>query len=97
MEPSRIERLRSAATAAAPEDPLAVLMHDPILNTEQAARIVGRPPATLRWWRNQKRGPKCFVVGQRSVAYRLSDVTRWLEQQYADQVVTDPEDAEVAQ
>jgi excisionase family DNA binding protein len=55
---------------------------DQLLTTEQAAEILNVPVATLRWWRHQRTGPKCFRLGQRKVMYKQSDLLAWLEKQY---------------
>lgn len=55
---------------------------DPILTTGQAAQMLGRPPATLRWWRHTGEGPRSFKMGKKAVAYKTSDVLSWLEAQY---------------
>jgi excisionase family DNA binding protein len=40
-----------------------------LLNTLQAAQLLGCHPDTLRLWRKQGRGPKWFKIGHR---YRYS-------------------------
>lgn len=55
---------------------------DQLLTTEQAAAILNVPPATMRWWRYQRTGPKAFRLGARKIMYKRSDVTAWCEQQY---------------
>lgn len=55
---------------------------DPILSTRQAAELLGRPEATLRWWRHTGEGPRSFTMGKKAVAYKTSDVVSWLEEQY---------------
>jgi predicted DNA-binding transcriptional regulator AlpA len=64
---------------------------DQLLTTEQTATVLNVPPATLRWWRHQRTGPKAFRLGARKVMYKLSDVVEWREQQYnAVQVTAAP-------
>jgi predicted DNA-binding transcriptional regulator AlpA len=63
---------------------------DQLLTTEQASEILNVPPATLRWWRHQRTGPKAFRLGARKVMYKLSDVVEWREQQYNAAQVTAP-------
>lgn len=52
------------------------------MTTNQAAEVLGRPPATLRWWRHAGEGPRSFRMGKKAVAYKASDVLAWLEAQY---------------
>lgn len=60
---------------------------DRLLTTEEAAEVLNVPPATLRWWRHQRTGPKAFRLGRRKVMYKLSDIIAWREERYrADQV-----------
>jgi len=40
-------------------------MPNNLLTTVQAAALLGLHPDTLRLWRKQGRGPKCFKVGNR--------------------------------
>ena len=58
-------------------------MEDTILTTAEVSALINVPVATLRWWRHQGTGPKAFRMGTRKVMYRRSDVTAWLEAQYA--------------
>jgi len=53
-----------------------------VLNTVQAAQILGRRPQTLRVWRLRGGGPKYLRLGNginARVAYRPSDLDAWLE------------------
>ncbi|OBG69245.1 hypothetical protein A9X05_05275 [Mycobacterium sp. E3298] len=59
---------------------------DQLLTTDQAAEILNVPPATLRWWRHQRTGPKAFRLGARKVMYKESDLAAWLEEQYNAEV-----------
>lgn len=56
---------------------------DELRTTSEVAEFLHVPVATLRWWRYQDTGPKGFRLGARKVMYRRSDVTDWLERQYA--------------
>ena len=56
------------------------------LSIEDVAERVGRPVATLRFWRHQGTGPRSFRLGGR-VAYMAADVEAWIEESYA----ADPE------
>lgn len=49
-----------------------------LLNTRQAADVLGLKPHTLYVWRSQKRGPKFIRVGTRAVRYRFSDLLDWI-------------------
>ena len=54
-----------------------------LINTAQAARILGIRAATLRKWRHLGRGP-CFVrYGHGSGGrcyYRMQDITQWVDE-----------------
>jgi len=50
------------------------------LNTQQVAEEYGFNPRTLRYWRHLGYGPASFNRGRR-VAYRRSEVERWLRAQ----------------
>lgn len=54
-----------------------------ILTTPETSAFLKVPQATLRWWRHTGRGPKAFRLGERKVVYKLSDLQRWLDKQYA--------------
>lgn len=49
-----------------------------LLNTEKAAEMLCLSEKTLRKWRWEGKGPHFVKVG-RKVAYRMSDVQKWLE------------------
>lgn len=51
-----------------------------LLSTEEVARILTVPVATLYCWRYKGTGPKAFRVGKH-LRYRLADVLEWLEWQ----------------
>lgn len=52
-----------------------------LLTLSEVAEMLRTPEATLRYWRHAGTGPRSFkIVGR--VAYKLSDVERWLEEQY---------------
>ncbi|MFN2615119.1 MAG: helix-turn-helix transcriptional regulator [Actinomycetota bacterium] len=53
---------------------------DPLWTTEELARFLGVPVATVYMWRTKGQGPPAFRVG-RYLRFRLSDVTAWLERQ----------------
>jgi predicted DNA-binding transcriptional regulator AlpA len=54
-----------------------------LLSTEDVARILVIPVATLYCWRYKGTGPKAYRVGKH-LRYRLSDVLAWLENDAAD-------------
>lgn len=49
-----------------------------LVNTTQAAKILEINEKTLTNWRSTGKSPKYIKVG-RSVRYRLSDLTAWIE------------------
>lgn len=71
-----------ARSVAAAAPPLVVVdADDPLLPRVEAARLVGRAPATLRDWACRREGPpflKCGSSRQARTLYRKSDLERWL-------------------
>lgn len=55
-------------------------MTDELLDIITAARALGVPVATLRWWRHNNVGPHSFKLG-RHVKYRRIDIDAWLQRQ----------------
>lgn len=53
-----------------------------LLRIGEVAEWTGIPEATLRYFRHEKRGPKCARLGRRLV-YRESDVQAWIDAQFA--------------
>ena len=51
-----------------------------LLSTDEVARLLVVPVATLYTWRYKGTGPKAFRVGKH-LRYRLGDVLSWLEEQ----------------
>ncbi len=51
-----------------------------LLNTVEAAELLGIKPSTLRIWRTQSKGPHYQKVGG-LVYYKPENVQRWLEAQ----------------
>ena len=49
-----------------------------LLSTDEVARLLVVPVATLYTWRYKGTGPKAYRVGKH-LRYRLSDVLAWLE------------------
>lgn len=60
-------------------DPVALMIRDPFLNTEDACAYLGIPKATLLTWRARRPGygPRAVKAGGR-LKYRLSELDRWL-------------------
>lgn len=52
-----------------------------ILTLEEVAERTRMPLNTLRWLRQQGKGPRTWKLGRRVVAY-LDDVDAWVEEQY---------------
>ena len=54
---------------------------DRMLNTAEAARVLGLSPVTLRQWRRRAdpKGPDYYRLGRTTVRYRQSEVVAWLE------------------
>ncbi len=56
-----------------------------LLTIEDVAERLGRPVATLRFWRHAGTGPRSFRLGGK-IAYKAVDVESWIEDAYnADQ------------
>ena len=51
-----------------------------LMSTEEVAKVLNRPPRTLRQWRYLGVGPKYLKVGA-AVRYRSNDVENWLRAQ----------------
>ena len=51
----------------------------PLLNTPQAAEILGISPKTLAKWRFTGEGPEFCRLGRRRVVYRLDDLFSFVE------------------
>lgn len=52
---------------------------EPMLTTDDVARICRTSASTVRYWRHTGYGPRGFRAGKR-VLYRSSDVREWLNQ-----------------
>ncbi len=57
-----------------PRDPAAAGQAGPWLDTDAAARLLGREPGTLRGWRSLGKGPAFRLVSGRFVRYHLDDL-----------------------
>lgn len=64
-------------------------MYDPILTTVEASLRTGLAVATLEKKRVYGTGPKFLKLG-RSVRYRESDLTAWLEMQLRNSTSAEP-------
>lgn len=54
-----------------------------VLNTDEAAILIGVTPGTLKWWRHIGKGPKFIKFGtakQAGVGYELTDIDEWKAQ-----------------
>lgn len=59
---------------------------DPLLTpAETGEHLNGIPVATLAQWRHRHAGPRFLKIGKH-VRYRLSDVEKWLADQYGQGV-----------
>jgi predicted DNA-binding transcriptional regulator AlpA len=73
------ERRVSAAEALADLS----LANDPLLGTAEAAAMLGLSQKTLREYRCDRRGPRCFKLGTKKQArtvYRRSDLESWVRE-----------------
>jgi predicted DNA-binding transcriptional regulator AlpA len=52
-----------------------------VLTAQEVYELTHVNPGTLRYWRSIGRGPAWFRLGPRKIAYRRSDVERWLQAQ----------------
>jgi predicted DNA-binding transcriptional regulator AlpA len=57
-------------------------MNSEILLMPEVSELTRVPMSTLRFYRHSGQGPRSFLLGGR-VAYKRSDVTAWVESQYA--------------
>ena len=53
-------------------------MNDRLLTSEEVSEYLGLSPHTIEMWRRKKVGPPWVKVG-RSVRYKESDVSSWVE------------------
>jgi predicted DNA-binding transcriptional regulator AlpA len=51
---------------------------DALINSKQAARLLGLSPRTLERHRLAGTGPRYIVLGRRLVRYRLMDIEAWI-------------------
>lgn len=55
---------------------------DDVISSEETSRLTSVREGTLRYWRSTGQGPAWFRLGARKIAYRRSDVERWMGEQY---------------
>jgi predicted DNA-binding transcriptional regulator AlpA len=53
-------------------------METKLLNTKQAAEVIGANPRTLDNWRNLGRGPVYVKLNARNVRYALADLLEYI-------------------
>lgn len=51
-----------------------------LLNSSEAARILGTKPRTLESWRYRGCGPRYVFMSGRAVRYRIQDLEEWVEE-----------------
>lgn len=68
---AELAALREAILAANPPE---------VMNTAEAAALVGVKPDTMRLWRKDGFGPRYSQPNERVVRYLRSDVISWLEE-----------------
>jgi predicted DNA-binding transcriptional regulator AlpA len=54
-----------------------------LIKTADFAEKVGRPSATIRYWRHIRFGPRGVTIG-RIVYYDEAEVDAWIEQQFTE-------------
>ena len=52
---------------------------DTMLDTQQAAELLGLRPQTLHDWRCRCKGPSYHRLGTRAVRYRVADLRAWAD------------------
>lgn len=57
----------------------------PFMSTRDVAALTGLSESTLRWWRMEggKQGPPSFILGEKRVMYRRTEVMAWIAAQEA--------------
>ena len=63
-----------------------------VMTSEETSELTHVKAGTLRYWRSTGQGPAWFRLGPRKIAYRRSDVERWMREQF-DRSYTDPASA----
>ena len=54
-------------------------MENNVLTTQEAAQVLGLAVTTLCKYRCFGGGPRYLKIGKKSVRYRMSDLTTWLD------------------
>lgn len=54
---------------------------DGLLDTAEAARVLGISPATLNTWRSRRLGPRWVAVSARAVRYQRRALDEFIERQ----------------
>src|SRR5689334_4246208 len=60
-----------------PDELASLIARDPLLNVPEAAAYLRRTKGSIDQWRAEGFGPRFVKLGSR-VAYRLSDLDRWI-------------------
>jgi excisionase family DNA binding protein len=83
------DHLYLAEAGNRPPQPKGITVHDhdddeddefEFLDINEAAGVLRIPPATLRWWRSQGKGPRAVKFG-RHVRIDKRDLRRWIAEQ----------------
>jgi predicted DNA-binding transcriptional regulator AlpA len=75
--------MSQASSSDRKNEELRVEQTDVLLNPHQTAERLGLTEASLQRMRTEGRGPTFVKVGKRRVAYRATDIARWLEERIA--------------
>lgn len=63
-----------------------IVQPDRLLTTSQAAERLGLAAQTIRNWRCSGKGPTAVVIGTRTIRYRESALTRFMDSLSAGEV-----------
>jgi predicted DNA-binding transcriptional regulator AlpA len=53
-----------------------------VITSTETSELTRVKEGTLRYWRATNQGPPWFRLGPRRIAYRRSDVEKWMRKQY---------------
>lgn len=53
-----------------------------VITSSETSEMTKVAEGTLRYWRSTGQGPAWFRLGPRRIAYRRSDVEKWMRKQY---------------
>ncbi len=69
-----------------------------VIDTEEAARLIGVKKNTVEIWRHRGIGPKYVRIGRGRgrVGYLVDDIKEWVEQHRVDPAGTKPANSNVA-